>query len=252
MRRVIPAALGLALALAPFAIADERVIQYANDALTVHLTKVPLMDVLNEVARQSGAEVHGELRDPHEVSAEFEAVALPEALHRLLGDQNFALVYGTGGSLRVVKLLGGQVATSGATPVSAAPPPPSTVPSAADLAQLVANHAPVPVSGRLAEVVGGPTASLTQLFDLGVHHQDSQVRAEALRAVVSTLDLDPTLRSAVVGQMNSMDDAALSQLLRTTAGDHAEEVAMQVLSHARASEIRVKASMVLQRLRAGG
>ena len=32
----------------------------------------------------------------------------------------------------------------------------------------------------------------------------------------------------------------------------AEEVAMHVLSQARASEIRVKASMVLQRLRAGG
>ena len=100
--------------------------------------------------------------------------------------------------------------------------------------------------------MGGPTASLTQLFDLGIHHEEAQVRSEALRSVVSTLDLDPTLRSAVIGQMNTMDDGALSTLLRNAAGEHAEEVALHVLSQARASEIRVKASMVLQRLRAGG
>src|ERR1051326_1203772 len=112
MRRVTRAALVLALAIAwarlPIATAGERVIQYANDALTVRLAKAPLADVLDEVARQTGAEVHGELRAPHEVTAEFDTVPLPEALHRLLGDQNFALVYGTGGRLRVVKLLGTQ------------------------------------------------------------------------------------------------------------------------------------------------
>ena len=251
MRRVTRAAIVLAVALVgpTLAAEDERVIRYADDALTVRLTKAPLSEVLDEVARQSGAEVHGELRAPHDVTAEFEAVPLPEALHRLLGDQNFALVYGTGGRLRVVKLLGTQ--TAGAMPVTAAPPPPSTVPPA-NLAQLVAGHAPIPIAGRLAEVVGGPTATLPQLFDLGVHNEDGQVRSEALRAVVSTLDVDPTLRSALIGQMNTMDDGALSALLRNAAGEHAEEVAMHVLSSARASEIRVKASMVLQRLRAGG
>jgi hypothetical protein len=250
MRRVTPAALVLGLAIAGFATADERVIKYENDTLTVRLTKVPLSEVLDDVAHQSGAEVHGELRAPHEVSAEFDAVPLPEALHRLLGDQNFALVYGMGGKLRVVKLLGAQSGTVSVAAVAAAPP--TTVPSAADLAGLIARHPPIPVSGHLAGTVGGPTASLSQLFDLGLHHEDAQVRAEALRAAVSALDLDPTLRSAVIGQMNTMDDGTLSQLLRSAAGDHAEEVAMHVLSSARASEIRVKASMVLQRLRAGG
>ena len=251
MRRVTRAALVLALAIAGFATADERVIKYENDTLTVRLTKVQLSEVLDDVAHQSGAEVHGELRSPHEISAEFDAVPLPEALHRLLGDQNFALVYGTGGKLRVVKLLGAQPGTAGVTPVAAAPPP-TTVASTADMAGLLARHPPIPVSGRLAEIVGGPTASISQLFDLGIHHEEGQVRAEALRAAVSALDLDPALRSAVIGQMNTMDDGTLSQLLRSAAGDHAEEVAMQVLSSARASEIRVKASMVLQRLRAGG
>src|SRR5437667_5629079 len=144
MRRVTRVAIALVSAVACAAAADERVIQYADDALTVRLAKTPLSEVLDEVARQSGAEVHGALRAPREVTAEFDAVPLPEALHRLLGDQNFALVYGTGGRLRVVKLLGTQTGTSGATPVAAAPPP-STAASAADLAQLIARHAPVPI-----------------------------------------------------------------------------------------------------------
>jgi len=250
MRRLTRAALLLALA-APLATADERVIQYANDTLTVRLAKAPLSEVLDEIVRQSGAEVRGTLRSPHDISAEFDAVPLPEALHRLLGDQNFALVYGTGGRLRTVKLLGAQGAP-GATPFAATPPPTVPPPNTVDLGRMIANHAPVPVGGRLAEVVGGPSAPLTQLFDLGLRHDDAQVRSEALRAVVSTLDLDPNLRQAVIGQLNTMDDGALSAMLRSAAGDHAEEFAMHVLSQARASDVRVKASMVLQRLRAGG
>ena len=60
------------------------------------------------------------------------------------------------------------------------------------------------------------------------------------------------LRASVLTQLNAMDEGTLSNLLRNAAGAHAEEVAMQILANARASEIRSKASAVLQRLRAGG
>src|SRR5439155_7767957 len=43
-------------------------IRYSNDALTVRLSSVPNSDVLEEVARQSGAEIRGQVREPHEVS----------------------------------------------------------------------------------------------------------------------------------------------------------------------------------------
>jgi hypothetical protein len=225
-------------------------LRYTKDALSARLDKAPLSDVLAEFERQSGAEIRGNLRSPREVSAEFEAVPIAEALHRLLGDQNFALVYGREGGLRAVKLLGGPQG-----PVVDPPPrpmtPEQTTVEAANVGALLDRHMPVPVEGRVADAVGAPSASLRQLVDLSLHHQDATVRAEAVRAGLETLEGDPPLREAVFNVMKLMDDAALSKLLRESAGDRAEEVAMLVLTRAKASEVRLKASSVLQKLRAG-
>jgi hypothetical protein len=229
--------------------ADERVIRYEKDALTVRLTNVPVAEVVDEIGRQSGAQIRGQVRAAREITAEFDAVPLPEALHRLLGDQNFALIYGDDGRLAAVRLLGGPLA-----PPPPAPPPPAQTPpqtASSNLAALVARHEPVPVTGRLAQAVGATSASFQQLFDLALHNEDATLRADALRAVVGALEADPALRSAVVGELNNVDDGALGSLLRSAAGEHAEEIAMQIMTQARASEIRVKASSVLQKLRAG-
>jgi hypothetical protein len=121
----------------------------------------------------------------------------------------------------------------------------------ANLSSLVARHDPVRVNGHLAEVVGGPNASLQQLFEIGTRNEDPTARSEAVRAIVSTLEGDPSLRTAVLGELSVIDDASLSSLLRSAAGEHAEELAMQILTQARASELRVRASAVLQKLRAG-
>ena len=83
-----------------------RVVRYANDALTVRLSRASVNEVLDEIARQTGAEIRGQSMDSREVSADFEAVPLPEALDRLLGSQNFTLIYGENGNLRAVQLLG--------------------------------------------------------------------------------------------------------------------------------------------------
>ncbi|TMB19429.1 MAG: hypothetical protein E6J59_12000 [Deltaproteobacteria bacterium] len=80
--------------------APVPLIAYSNDALTVRLSGVQNSDILAELARQSGAEIRGQVREPREVTADFESVPLPEALARLLGEQNFALVYGKGGRLK--------------------------------------------------------------------------------------------------------------------------------------------------------
>src|SRR5437870_1492301 len=116
--------LGLAIGAASGWAADERVIEYSKDALTVRLAKVPVTDVLAEVSQKTGAEIRGQVRNPTDVTAEFEAVPLPEALHRLLGDQNFALVYGDGGRLKAVRLIGGASQGAGPAAAPAAPPPP--------------------------------------------------------------------------------------------------------------------------------
>src|SRR5437899_1614512 len=117
---------------------------------------------------------------------------------------------------------------------------------------VIKKHPPIPVAGQLSEVLGGQSATLLQLFDLSVHHADATVRAEAERIVIGTVDTDPELRASVVAQLNAMDVVTLGALLRNVAGAHAQEVAMQILTTARTSEFRNKASAVLQQLRAGG
>src|SRR5438552_81686 len=121
--------------------APERVIRYERDLLTVRLTSVPVTDVLDELGRQAGAQIRGQVRD---------------------------------------------------------------------------------------------------------------LRAEAARIFIGTIDTDPALRTSVVAQLNALNDVTLGALFRNLAGDHAQEVAMQILSTARTSELRSKASVVLQQLRAGG
>src|SRR5581483_9010139 len=100
--------LGLASLVALAADADEgRLVVVHGDALTVRLVNVPVTEVLEDIARQSGADIRGTVRKPREISAEFADVPLADALQRLLGDQAFALVYSSTGDLRAVKLVDG-------------------------------------------------------------------------------------------------------------------------------------------------
>jgi len=230
--------------------APERVIRYERDLLTVRLTSVPVTDVLDELGRQAGAQIRGQVRDLRAVSVEFEAVPLADALHRLLGDQNFALVYGNEGRLKSVRLLGGPKAAVAAAPAPAAAP--AGQPPAQGIMEAFGKHARIAIAGHLGEALGGQDASLLQLFDLSVHHADPTVRAEAARIVIGTIDTDPSLRASVLAQLNAMDDAALGAFFRSMAGDNAQEVAMQIMTTARTSEFRSKASAVLQQLRSGG
>src|SRR2546425_10340809 len=105
--------------------APAPLIRYSNDALTVRLSGVPNSEVLEELARQSDAEIRGQLREPREVTADFDSVPLPEALARLLGEQNFALVYGKGGRLKAVRLLGGSEAAAEASASRTTTPQPA-------------------------------------------------------------------------------------------------------------------------------
>jgi hypothetical protein len=113
--------------------ADERLVQVHEDTLTVRLSRVPVSDVVDQIAQQTSAQVEGEVQSPHDVTAAFEDLPLAEGLHRLLGDQSFSLVYGPRGELRRVKLLAGpkltaQPGTSASAPVVVAPPPPPPSP----------------------------------------------------------------------------------------------------------------------------
>ena len=229
-----------------------RVITYRDDALSVRLTDVPAGDVLADLGRQTGADIRGEVPGGRTVTAEFDAVPLPEALHRLLGEQNFALVYGEGGRLRTIKLLGGPQQASAPRAPPGTPGAPALAKPAASVQSLfglVTSHPPVPVGGRLAQALGSSTATLAQILDLSVHQEDAAVRGEAMRTALQAFEADPNLRATFMTTLNGVDDAELATLLRGVAGSHAEEAVMQIMAQSRGSDFRIKASAILQRLR---
>jgi len=255
----------LAIALACWAssaqTADEpsrSVLKYQNHRLSVRLLAVPLEEVMADLGQASGADVFGTVRQPREVSAEFDDVPLVEALQRLLGG-NFILEYGRGDRLRAIKLLGGPLApikmavTSMAvapTPVDVAPPT-SGVPQPRDPGGAVGmldGHPAVPVSGRLAQALGTDAATFRQLFDAASHNEDAAARAEAMRAFMRTLDAEPEFREQLLQALNTLDDFTLTQLLYGLAGSHAQEIAAEIAAHAHGSELRSRARGILLRL----
>ncbi len=258
----LAAAVLVALALQPgpalaAAAGSSPIVTYRSDRLSVRLEGVPLGEVLAELGRVSGAAIQGAPRDPRDITARFDDVPLSEALHRLLGDQNFMLRYGEGDRLRTIELFGGpqeprEVITSPAAGPAggSSPAAGSKMPQSLAVAiGVLERHPPVAVTGQLAQALGGNTATFRQLFDAAMHQQDQAVRGEAVRASLEALDAEPDLRSNVMRVLGEVDDAALGQLLRGVAGTRAEEIANGVATEAKAGELRSKALGVLQRLR---
>jgi len=235
--------LGLASLVALAADADEgRLVVVHGDALTVRLVNVPVTEVLEDIARQSGADIRGTVRKPREISAEFADVPLADALQRLLGDQAFALVYSSTGDLRAVKLVDGS---------DASPPPSPAAAASTEFMRIVSAHDRVKVHGVLADAIGAPTGSILQLFDLATRHDDPSVRTEAVKAMVGLLEADQSVRNALMNQLHFMDDVQVTTLLRNSAGPHAEELLRTVMVQATAIELRARASSVLERLGGG-
>src|SRR2546427_12913965 len=84
-------------------------------------------------------------------------------------------------------------------------------------------HPPVAVTGRLAEALGGNTATFRQLFDAAMQQQDAALRNEAFRASLAAFE---------------------AEALRGFAGSRAEEIANQVATQAQAGELRSRALSV--------
>ena len=234
---------------------SRSVLKYRNDRLSVRLVEVPLDEIMADLGQASGADVYGGVRQPRDVSAEFDDVPLVEALQRLLGDQNFVLEYGRGDRLRVIKLLGGPQALIKMVAAPAPPPdqPPATseVPWPRDPGGAVAildGHPAVPISGRLAQALGTDAATFRQLFDAAAHNEDAAVRSEAMRAFMRGLDAEPEFRELVLRGLNTLDDFTLTQLLNGLAGSRATEIAAEIAAHAHSSELRSRARGIVLRL----
>ena len=228
-----------------------RVIRYEEDedAVSVRVDNVAVGEVLEEIGRQSGAVIRGQLLDERPISVEFEDVPTADALHRLLGKQNFMLVYDDQDRLHAVELFGGLQESPRA--VVAPAPRPETVPSPSAsldaMLGLLQRHPPVALWGDLATSLRADAMPLRLLIETGLHHQEQSVRAAAMRASVEAFEADPELRSAAVGALASMEDKTLAELVQSAAGEHAEEALFYVATRA-SGELRIKAANVLERL----
>jgi hypothetical protein len=228
---------------------------YKSDRLSVRLQSVPLEEVLAQIAATSGAEVRGTPLNARDVTADFDDVPMPEALHRLLGDQNFMLRYAEGDRLRTIELFGGardaSVALSAASSPTRSPAAGSPLPQGVAIAMsALARHPPVPVQGSLADALGSDKATLPQLLEAATRQQDPAVRSEAFRLSLNAFETEPELRDKVLHALGGADEAALSKALRGSAGLRAEELANQIASEAQTPELRAKALSLLNRLRA--
>ncbi len=184
--------------------------QYQDGRLTVQLDHVPLDQVVERLEQETELRFYGELLDWREVTKHFDGVPLPEALDRLLGRQNFILRYDAAGRPESVEL--------GGLPQAPQAPKGRTTRPPANVLQLLGAAPPVVVTPSLRAALRTNTASLTQLFLFTLHQTDAGIRAEALRAFVTAVQGNSTLRNA----LSRADPKTIVPLLRSLPAEQAD------------------------------
>lgn len=221
------------LALSVSVAAQPPVFHYADGRLTARIDGVPLGDVLDALARETGAEVRGEVLAPRDVTMRFDDLPIERAVDRLLGPQSFTLRYGADGRLQSIDLGG----------LPAGPPARPEDPETGAAPDLQWHR--VPLTPGLQRALNREYAPLAAVIDAAAHRSNARVRAEATQLVVTTIETDPALRKSILG----MSDAALAALLRQFAGQRVADVVGGIMGAARSFELRTKAARVLQELR---
>jgi len=225
-----------------------KTITLKGDKLTVKVNAVPLDEVLQAVVAPSQGEIRGSVKQPHDVSIEFEDVPLQDGLGRLLGDQNFVLTFRENGSLRTLTLLGGPQEQSSEArivkPTSAHPVVAAT--------EMMQRNVPVPAGSKLALFLGQPSATLQQLLDISLRQDDASLRVEAMRAGVGAIDTEPDLKALVVKSLGDTDDHTLENVIRSVAQDRAREIVAQMAAITRTPELRARSTQLLQHMHPAG
>ena len=242
-----------------------RVLEYENDRLTIRAHAVPLADLINEIGRKSGAEVHGAC-EPRNVSAEFDAEPVSAALERLLGQRNsFALRYGPDGGLRAIELLPQPSAASvfsvgiaradEAFPTTVRQPGfPGLTPSFGPLsaaAAVVRDHA-----GRGATHAGrgqrhrgpgrGDNAQMLGALQSAMASQ--QAGTDQQQQPQGPDDLQQRMRRTFLNSLRGMDDATLAAFMETPEGQRATTLLQYYAGHHLGSTSQQKADGILGRL----
>jgi hypothetical protein len=231
---------------------DGLRVVYRNDRLSGHVDAVPVRDVLDAVAAASGAEIRGQPLDNHPVSADFDAVPIDDALHRLLGSQNFTLSFGSGGQLKTVVLLGGPEApappSDRPTAAGAAPPARAAPAFPLSLSRAFTRHRPVPVPEQLAEALGADRATFPQLLEMATVDDDGTRRSQATQVVLSALERESWLRRSFLRTLHDLDDASLQDIASGESGSRFIALLQFLAAHSREAGLQKKANVVLDQM----
>lgn len=238
----------------------KRTIQYDDDRLTLQVGDVLAADILQELARQSGAEVRGLIPTTRRVSAEFERAPLKDGLERVLGAQNFTLTYAKDGRLKTIELKGAPEDGQAAKAVVSVNPAPASGPARASTPGCVPNSEEarrrmgtlvhllkanqVPLDGTLAQTLGAREASLYSLLPM-VFDENPRKRMAARRASRRAIDKDPQLIEA----FKALDDAQLIYLARAAFKDGARYFIKTVTRRVHDRDFRRRAFTILRELR---
>jgi hypothetical protein len=264
MSRMPVLVLLLALAIPAVAVEEKpALLTYRDDKLSLHADDVPLRTVLDELHKQSGAQVRGEFPDSAKITARFDDVPMSAALERFLGKSNFTLGYTEAGRLVSVTLLGGPL-----------PPPEKTatadakesadVPTAARIAQYQKYEASqryhqavwdfllgdkqYPVRGKLAEALGTNSITMKDLAVAAARQPNPAVRGRALRASIELVRSDSEVQQAFLESIGGLDDEALAHIARQFAQNNAEEFITRLARASGSRELRSRVPPILQHL----
>jgi hypothetical protein len=218
------------------------------------VVEAPVRDVLDAIGAATGAEVRGQPLDQGAVSIELESATLDDALHRVLGNQNFTLSYGSDGRPKMLVLLGGPEAAPPrserppAAGVAVAPTGPIGRAFPLTLSRALMRARPVPVPEPLAEMLGSDRATVPQLLDIATTDDDGLQRAHATQAVLSAFERQSRLRRSFLRTLRDLDDASLQAIVGGESGARFVGVIEFLAAHSREKGLQKKATVILEQL----
>ena len=199
-----------------------------QDRITGEFVGVTAEDALRQIASATGADVVGTVLEGRQVTVKLHDVPLEAALQRILGTQSFSLVFEADGGLRRIRLINAAAAPPASGATRAAPAP---LPAVSNPAQLMQLEVPISTVGPLAERLGpSGKATMGQLLELAARSDDAGTRVAAVDASMAAIERDSNLQGSIDSMLTGFDDQSLASLVRSTAGDRANELMARLLS----------------------
>lgn len=227
----------LVLQLSPASAERQHFVQWNGGRLSVFAERTPLAQVLGEVARLTGLDVHGLHEARADVSVRFSDLTLSEGIRRLLAHVDHFLVEdesADGSShpalLRVLGPRSGPSSQSTPIAVSAEGPEVGRVTSIVHGDPGTSGSATDEQEHRLAPLLADTDPGMRQW---AVERLGEAPAAQALpRLVASLKDDDPDVRQAALAGLGAYGEAAFESIAA-------------LLRHERAPEVRAAAAQIL-------